>query len=139
MSTQNKPTKSTVCEVINVTPLIDVLLVLLIIFMVISPFRTQGLDTRIPQVSSQPASERNSVDTALVISVAKDFSLKLNQEKISRSELAPKLREIFKTRTDRTLFLQGDSGLLYSEIAEVLDIAKGAGGERIGLLTRDIH
>ena len=120
---------------INVTPMIDVLLVLLIIFMVISPSLSVGLDSQIPQSSSEvirPKPER--IDEAIVISMKDDLSIQINQEPIVH-ELEDRLRVILKSRTDRSVFLQADSELPFEVVAATIDSARSAGADRVGLLT----
>jgi len=121
---------------INVTPMIDVLLVLLIIFMVISPSLSVGLDSQIPQSSSEvirPNPER--IDESIVISMKGDLSIQINQEPIPVHELQDRLHEILKSRTDRSVFLQADSDLPFEAVAVTIDGARSAGADRIGLLT----
>jgi biopolymer transport protein ExbD/biopolymer transport protein TolR len=120
---------------INVTPMIDVLLVLLIIFMVISPSLSVGLDSQIPQSNSGAMRERVKTEEALVISVKGDSSIQINQEPIPAHELQSRLTTILKSRTDRSIFLQADSNLPFEAVAATIDRARSAGADRIGLLT----
>jgi biopolymer transport protein ExbD len=121
---------------LNVTPLIDVLLVLLVIFMVISPINSTGLKTLVPQQA--PPGGVQKPEEAIILSLREDGTIRINQELLELSVLMPRLQEIFKTRSDRTIFVQADNALLFNDVATLIDVAKGAGAERVGLLTEQL-
>jgi biopolymer transport protein TolR len=125
---------------INVTPLIDVLLVLLIIFMVITPLTPHGLEALAPQPPNpnQPPPDP-SQDRTVVIQIEKDKSMKLNQDPIEEARLGARLEEVFKTRAERVVFVKADKDLDFEIVARAIDIAKGAGLEKIGLITPKIE
>ena len=120
---------------INVTPLIDVLLVLIIIFLVITPIAPRGLHAIVPQQSeTPPAPDEPSHD--LVVSVAKDRVITINQQSVAFEDLHERLTVLYHKTGAAHFFVRGDRDLSYREVAEVIDIAKGAGWDRIGLMTR---
>ena len=120
----------------NVTPLIDVLLVLLIVFMVILPVTPQGLDTRVPR---QPSNPNLVLDGAIVVQVftlrAGQLGYKINEDNVAVNDLGSRLDAIFSVRANKTMFIKGDGNLDFSAVAQVVDIGKGAGAINIGLIT----
>ena len=120
---------------INMTPMIDVLLVLIIIFMVITPLTPKGLEALVPQPPKADQPQSQADQRTVVIVINRDKSMMINQEPTDEQRLGPRLEEIFKTRAERVVFVKGDNDLEYQYVAKAIDIAHGAGIDKVGLMT----
>lgn len=117
---------------INVTPLVDVMLVLLIIFMVTAPLLTQGVDVDLPQADAPPL-EMDSEDQ-LILSIDKDLNFFINESSFTSDEMPDKLAAIAKANPGQPIFLQADGDVPYREVARLLGAAKLAGFPRVGMV-----
>lgn len=124
---------------INITPMIDILLVLLIIFMVIVPVTPHGLETLVPQPPKNKTQD-NVNDRTIVVQVLSNGptappSYKINQDSFNKQDIEPKLQEIFATRVEKVMFVKGDKDLDFDKVAEVIDFGHAAGVDNIGIIT----
>ncbi len=129
----------------NIVPLIDILLVLIIIFMVVTPLTPKGLDALVPQ---PPPPDQQQVDVDLrTVAIQLECAnvrctgvlLKINQQDVTWNTLGPRLQDIFKSRAEKVAFVKGADDLEFSHVARAIDIAKGVGVDKIGLITAKIE
>jgi biopolymer transport protein TolR len=123
----------------NIVPLIDILLVLLIIFMVITPTTPKGLEALVPQPSPPDVKPNEAESKIIVVQVAADGSVKINQDDSTWEALGPRLENIFKQRAEKVAFVKGDDNAQFFQVARAIDIMRSSGIDHVGLITAKIE
>ena len=118
----------------NVVPLCDILLVLLIIFMVITPVMQKGIDVKLPETQTPGSDGGDTSNRGIVLTLESDRTVKINQDIVDLNLLENTLRDLYQTRTDKTIFIRADETLNYQDVLRLIDIAKGAGIEVLGVI-----
>jgi biopolymer transport protein TolR len=126
-------TRSALAE-INVIPLVDVVLVLLLIFMLTAPMMYRGIEVNLPKTASKPT----AIEERLVLTITKDRLLYLNERPLPLATLEARLRELIRDRTDKTIFVKADKDLAYGYVVETMDRIRRAGVERVGMVTEPL-
>ncbi|HEV8675614.1 MAG TPA: biopolymer transporter ExbD [Methylomirabilota bacterium] len=119
---------------INVIPLVDVVLVLLLIFMLTAPMMYRGIDVNLPRTSGRPT----AIEERLVLTITKDRLLFLNERALPLTTLEARLRELLRDRTDKTIFIKADKELAYGYVVETMDRVRRAGVDRVGMVTEPL-
>ena len=120
---------------INIIPLVDVVLVLLLIFMLTAPMMYRGIDVNLPRAAAKPT----AVEERMVLTVTKERGFYLNDRRVTPVGLEDALRDAFRSRTDKTLYLKADAALSYGAVIEAMDRVRRAGIERLGMVTEPVR
>ena len=120
---------------INIIPLVDVVLVLLLIFMLTAPMMYRGIDVNLPRAAAKPT----AVEERMVLTVTKERGFYLNDRRVTPTGLEDALRDAFRSKTDKTLYLKADAGLSYGAVIEAMDRVRRAGIERLGMVTEPVR
>ncbi len=124
----------------NVVPLIDILLVLIIIFMVITPMTPKGLEALVPQPTPPNTKQDPALENlTVVVQVNANGKLKINQDDITWDGLGPRIEQIFKERAQKIAFVKGDDTVLFAEVARAIDIMRSSGVDSVGLITAKLE
>jgi biopolymer transport protein TolR len=123
----------------NIVPLIDILLVLIIIFMVITPLTPKGLDALVPQPSPNQQQNQELENKTVVVQVLMGGKLKINNEDTTWDALEPRMETIFKDRAEKVAFVKGDNDVQFMDVARAIDLMKQAGIDRVGLITAKLE
>ncbi|HKM68247.1 MAG TPA: biopolymer transporter ExbD [Candidatus Acidoferrum sp.] len=123
----------------NIVPLIDILLVLIIIFMVITPLTPKGMDTLVPQPSPNQQQNQELENKTVVVQVLKGDKLKINNEDANWDTLGPRIEQVFKDRAEKVAFVKGDNDIEFRQVARAIDIMRGAGIDKVGLITAKLE
>jgi biopolymer transport protein TolR len=132
--------KSNSMAVPNVVPLIDILLVLIIIFMVITPLTPKGLSALVPQPSPPNTKQENKLEQkTIVVQVLEGGKLKINEEDATWDTLGPRLSDVFKERAEKVAFVKGDDTVPFADVARAIDIMRNSGIDKVGLITANLE
>ena len=124
----------------NVVPMIDILLVLIIIFMVITPLTPKGLNALVPQPSPPNEKQQNQLEQkTIVVQVLANGKLKINEEDATWETLGPRLSDVFKQRAEKVAFVKGDDTVPFAEVARAIDIMRNSGIDKVGLITANLE
>jgi len=125
---------------INMTPMIDVLLVLIIIFMVITPLTPKGLEALVPQPAPPNQQQQpQTLQKTIVVQILDTGKLKINDEDATWDSLGPRLTDVFKERAEKVAFVKGDDAVRFSDVARAIDVMRGSGIDKVGLITANLE